>query len=525
MSQALIQALSDAGCYDHPVEAIEIIETHISWVVLTGEYAYKLKKPLDFGSFLDFSTLDKRRRLCDQEVQLNRRLAPSLYLEVVPISGTHEAPRINDASAPFEYAVKMRQFSNRLLFSNLQASGDLSLELLDDLVDQLVVFHEDAQCLPDGGDDWGSREAMQRIMEREFALIAPRLEGDADRRRLESLQTWVTEALERFDDEFARRRHEGHVRETHGDVHLGNAVRHEGRAMMFDGIEFNDELRWNDVGADLAFLLMDLDARGEEPFAHHVLNRYLELSGDYTLVRLLPFYKLYRALIRAKVALLRYHQPELHPADRPAVMASYRRYIELAERYTEFSFPYLVIGVGVSGSGKSRFTGEMVRRLGGVRLRSDVERKRLFGFDPLARTAEQGVDIYTPEATRQTYTCLAKLTGVLLESGLPVCIDATCLKREQRDLLRQQAVGRGLPVLIVSFEADEATLRARIEKRARRGGDPSEAGLAVLEKQLARFEAFTEEERLHLVHLDTTAENANLTLVGMIQEHLRLNRP
>ncbi len=521
MSQALIKALHDAGCYDHPVTGVEVFETHISWIVLTGDFAYKLKKPLDFGSFLDFSSLEKRRHLCEQEVRLNQRLAPALYLAAVPISGTLAAPRVNDASAPFEYAVKMRQFSNRLLFSNLQASGELSLELLDDLTDQLVAFHESAERVPEGS-DFGSHDNMQAILAREFTLIGPRLESAADRQRLAHLQTWVDEAFERFAGEFERRRRAGFVRETHGDMHLGNAVRHEGRALVFDGIEFNEELRWSDVGADLAFLLMDLEARGEHAFASHALNRYLELSGDYCLVRLLPFYKLYRALIRAKVALLRYHQPELHPADRPAVMVDYRRYIGLAENYAEFSFPYLVIGVGVSGSGKSRFTGEMVRRLGSVRLRSDVERKRLFGFDPQVDTSQQGVDIYDAEATERTYTRLASLTGVLLEAGLPVCIDATCLKRAQRERLRHEAEARGLPVMLVSFEADEATLRARIEKRARRGGDPSEAGLAVLERQLANREAFTEEERLHLVHLDTTADNAHLTLVGLIQEHLRL---
>ncbi|SHE72747.1 hypothetical protein SAMN02745148_00976 [Modicisalibacter ilicicola DSM 19980] len=521
MSQALIQALQDAGCYDHPVTTIEVVETHISWIVLTGDYAYKLKKPLEFGSFLDFSTPEKRRRLCELEVRLNRRLAPSLYLETVPISGSPESPRVNDGSAPFEHAVKMRQFSNRHLFSNLQASGQLSLELLDDLIDQLVVFHEQAERVPRES-DFGTRECMQRIVEREFALIAPRLEEDQDRQQLAFLQTWTEEALERFDAEFARRRQEGYVRETHGDVHLGNAVQHEGRALMFDGLEFNDELRWNDVGGDLAFLLMDLEARGEEAFAHHALNRYLELSGDHSLVRLLPFYKLYRALVRAKVAILRYHQPALHRADRPAVLAMYRQHIELALRYAEFNFPYLMIGVGVSGSGKSRFMGEMVCRLGSVRLRSDVERKRLFGFEPATDTTQQAVDIYTEDATARTYTQLARLAGTLLEAGLPVCIDATCLKREQRDLLRQQAEGRGLPVLLISFEADEPTLRARIEKRARRGGDPSEAGLAVLERQLAEFEPFADDERRHLIHLDTTAQDANLTLVRLIQDHLRL---
>ncbi len=517
----MIDALKDPACYDHPVTAIEVFETHISWIVLTGDFAYKIKKPLDYGSFLDFSTREKRQRFCEQEVRLNRRLAPNLYLGVVALSGDARQPRVNDDSAPFEYAVKMRQFSNRHLFSHLQASGELSLELLDDLIDQLVAFHEGAERLH-AENDHGSRDALQAILEREFELIEARLSSGADQRRLEHLRTWVAEALERLAGEFDRRHREGYVRETHGDVHLGNAVQHEGQALLFDGIEFNDELRWNDVGSDLAFLLMDLEARGERAFANHALNRYLELSGDHTLVRLLPFYKLYRALVRAKVAMLRYHNPELHPVDRQAIMADYRRYITLAEQYAEFNFPYLVIGVGVSGSGKSRFTGEMVQRLGGIRLRSDVERKRLFGFDPQAATDRAGVDIYSAEATGQTYRRLARLSGILLEAGFPVCIDATCLKREQRELLRHQAEGRGLPILMVSFEADEETLRGRIIKRAQRGGDPSEAGLAVLERQQRDFEVFDDDERLHLVHLDTTADNANLTLVGLIQERLRL---
>ncbi|WP_224418487.1 MULTISPECIES: bifunctional aminoglycoside phosphotransferase/ATP-binding protein [unclassified Modicisalibacter] len=521
MTRTMIDALRDGRCFDHAVDAIEVFETHVSWIVLTGDYAYKIKKPLDLGSFLDFSTLDKRRYFCEQEVRLNRRLAPDLYLGVVAISGSPEAPRVNDEGAPIDYAVKMRQFSNRHLLSHLQASGELTLELVDDLVDQLVTFHDSAERLPEAG-EYGSRRSLEAILAREFTLIEARLSGDSDRRRLAQLQTRVAEAVERLDAVFARRHREGFVRETHGDLHLGNVVCHAGRALVFDGLEFNEALRWNDVGSDLAFLLMDLEARGEETLARHALNRYLERSGDHELVRLLSFYKLYRALVRAKVAMLRYHQPDLHPSDRQSIMADFRRYLTLAEQYAEFHFPYLVIGVGVSGSGKSRFTGEMVRRLGSIRLRSDIERKRLHGFDPQADTAREAVDIYTPQATERTYRHLAWLSGVLLEAGLPVCIDATCLKREQRDLLRHQAEGRGLPVLIVSFEADEATLQARIEKRARRGGDPSEAGLAVLQRQQRDFEDFTDEERLHLVHLDTTQDNANLTLVGLIQEHLRL---
>lgn len=512
MSEVLIRALQDPGCYDHAVGRIEIRETHVSWVVLTGDYAYKIKKPLDFGRFLDSSTLEQRRRLCEQEVRLNRRLAPHLYLAAVPISGTSRKPRMGDASAPIEYAVKMRQFSDRHLFSNLQRSGELSFELIDDLIDQLVVFHEQASRV-ETDSSLGSAETTLGIVAREVALIMQHLEDDTDRQRLQGLALRAEEAHARLYEIFERRHRHGFVRETHGDIHLGNAVRHRGRALMFDGVEFNDELRWIDVGCDLACLLMDLEAKGEAAFAHQALNRYLELSGDYELVRLLGFYKLYHALVRAKVVMLRRQQPDI---------AELRHYLTLAERYAEFQFPYLVIGTGVSGSGKSRFTGEMVHRLGSVRLRSDVERRRLHGIYPQVDSRRQGVDIYTPEATQRTYRRLAELTGVLLESGLPVCIDATCLKRQQRDLLRQQAEARGLPVMMVSFEADDATLRRRIEKRARQGGDSSEASLAVLEHQLGNREPFADDERRQLVHLDTTADNAAETLVELIRQHMRL---
>ncbi|WP_432414543.1 AAA family ATPase [Chromohalobacter israelensis] len=520
MSQALIEALRQGRGFDHPVSRIEVYETHVSWVILTGDYAYKIKKPLDFGSFLDFSTLEKRRRLCEQEVRLNRRLAPALYLDTVAITGTPEAPSLGGSGTPFEYAVKMRQFSNRHLFSTLQASGELSEELLDDLVAQLVAFHEEAPRVS-GDSQLGSPDTVRRTLDREFRLIEARLEGQEERERLSRLETWSLDSFARLEHEFERRWREGYVRETHGDIHLGNAVHFEGRALLFDGLEFNAELRWNDVGCELAFLLMDLEARGEQAYANHVLNRYLELSGDYELVRLLAYYKLYRALVRVKVALLHYHQEQLTPEEREAVLADYHCYMALAERYSEFRFPYLVVGVGVSGSGKSRFTGEMVRRLGGVRVRSDIERKRLYGFEAQADTRAGG-DIYTPQASERTYARLAELAGILLESGLPACVDATCLTRAQRAQLCFEAERRGLAVLMVSFEADTQTLRARIEKRAQRGGDPSEAGLEVLERQLARFEPFADDELSHLVHLDTTAPDANLTLVSMIQERIQL---
>lgn len=520
MSRTLIQALKESDCFDHPVGAVEVFETPISWVVLTGDYAYKIKKSLDYGSFLDFSTLDKRRRLCEQEVKLNRRVAPSLYLGCVAISGSEESPRVNDDSAPIEYAVKMRQFSSRHLLSSLQASGELSVELLDDLIDQLVALHESAPRIS-GDNPLGSPARIREMLVGEFETIEPLLEFDEDLEELACVKTLTLESFARLEPILESRWRNGFIRESHGDIHLGNAVRFEGRAILFNGIEFNDSLRWCDVACELAFLIMDLEARGEHEFAHYALNRYLELSGDYQAMRLLNFYKRYRALLRARIELVR-DQDAGRIDDLPGgePIEVFRRYLGMAREYSEFRFPYLILAVGVSGSGKSRFTEEIVRRLGGVRIRSDVERKRLFDFTSARADADE---VYSEAATDQTYRRLAELAGTVLEAGLPVCIDATCLLREQRKRLRFEAEKRGLPVLMVSFEADQATLRARIVRRARRSGESSETSLAILEQQLERFEAFADGETSYLVHLDTTAPDANLTLASLIQERMRLS--
>ncbi|MCM5704691.1 AAA family ATPase [Larsenimonas salina] len=522
MSQTLINALQQAKCYPHPVEGFDLRETHISWIVMTGRYAYKIKKPLDFG-FLDFSTLEKRRHCCDEEIRLNARLAGDLYQSVVPITGSPEAPVIGGLGEPFEYAVCMEQFDDEGLFSTLQATGQLTQTMMDDLVDQLVAFHARAERA--GADsEFGTPEAVIHPAQENFDQLKPLLSDADDLKRLSELEAWTQNLFERFTPLFKQRHDQGFIRNNHGDIHLANAVMHEGHALIFDCIEFNDHFRWNDVCCELAFLLMDLEARGEQELANRALDRYLERSGDFELVKLLPFYKAYRAMVRAKVAMFRYQQPDLHPVDRDAVLADFRRYLTLAERYSEFSMPYMLIAVGVSGSGKSRFTEQAVRQLGGIRVRSDVERKRLHGIDPFApaKSHELGRGLYSPEATRSTYDRLSALSGMLLQAGHSVCVDGTCLSHAQREQLRFEAESRGLPMLLISFEADEATLKRRITKRSQRRDSVSDAGLDVLEHQLRSFEPFTPDEQAHLVHLDTTAEDANLTLVALIKEHLQL---
>jgi aminoglycoside phosphotransferase family enzyme/gluconate kinase len=521
MTDTLIQTLKTSAAFPHPAEAIQVRETHISWVLLTGDFAYKIKKPVDFG-FLDYSTLEKRKHFLELEMELNQRLAPELYLEVLPVSGTPEAPRIGDASDPFEYTLKMRQFDDSQLLNALQQRGELKEEHLLQLSSEIADFHEQlaGQRPPD---DLGTADAIWAPAQQNFEQIRDLLDDETALKQLKLLEDWSVDTFDRLKDTFNQRHAQGFIRECHGDLHLGNATLWQGKVVAFDCIEFNPGFRWCDVISDLAFLLMDLEDRGLKQLANITLNHYLEKTGDYEGLQLLCFYKVYRALVRAKINLFRLGQPGLDEEDKAAVIRQYRSYTDLAESYTDFNSPYLMITYGVSGSGKSTLTENVVRELGRIRIRSDVERKRLFGLAAETNShAALSEGIYTPEANEKTYQKLTELADQVLRACYPVTLDATNLKRAQRDRLRDVAENLGLPSLIIALKADEATLKRRITKRQQDGEKVAEADLAVLEKQLASRELLNEDELGCTVTVDTDAPAASQTLVKLIRDHLKL---
>ncbi|QTF92783.1 ATP-binding protein [Halomonas sp. BM-2019] len=402
-------------------------------------------------------------------------------------------------------------------------------ESLESLIDSLVAYHRDARPTASTADPRRPLEVMAREA---LAVIRPALFDEEERRRVDQLGEWLAQDLVRLAPLLESRRERQLT--SWALAHPESRLCHEGRTLLVNAIGRDPTVPGNELAADaasdLAALLVGLEARGESALTRLALDRYLRLSGDYPQARLLSLFGICHALSGARRALQRRpaedQDPE-HPARLAESMAECRRYLDLAERIAEFRFPPLVIAVGVSGSGKSRFTAGLVARLGAIRVCSDAERRRLHEL-PAEMTYPQGaaldpaVDIFDEAATERTYRHLACCAGTLLDAGIPACVDATCLKRWQRDLLRQQAEARGLPCLVVSFEADEATLRRRIEKRARHQGVELANSLSVLERQLAEREAFADEERLNLVHLDTTADNAAETLVDLIEEHVRL---
>ena len=512
----LIQALTDRSIYEHPTSEIAVLQTHISWVVLTGPYAYKVKKPINLG-FVDFSTLAKRHFFCQEELRLNRRLAPQLYLEVVAIYGTPARPRWHAEGAPIEYAVKMVQFAQETLLSQLVDAGQLGMAHIDRLVHEVSAFHARI-ATADPLSRFGTPEAIYQPMQENFQHLFDAIDDPVRQAHARQIEAWCQRTFAARRAAFVARKRDGFVRECHGDMHLGNMILLNDDVVIFDCIEFNEDFRWIDVASDVAFLTMDLAYRGRPDLAHRFLNGYLEATGDYGSLVLLPFYLTYRAMVRAKVAGIRLRQSGLAPEEAQHVREAFGSYLDLAERYTRPSRPRLVITHGVSGSGKTYGTQLLVEATGAIRMRSDVERKRLFGLTPLERSTDRSeFNLYAPDVTQRTYTQLAQQATRVVEAGYPAVVDATFLRRAQREAFRRLAAQLGVPFTILEFRADAETLRRHVAHRSAQGHDASEADVAVLHEQLAALEPLTAAEQTYALTVDTAAPQALQHLLEAVQ--------
>jgi aminoglycoside phosphotransferase family enzyme/predicted kinase len=495
-------ALMRPECYPHPVREIRLLETHISWVLLTGDFAYKIKKPVNLG-FLDFSTLGMRGHYCEEELRLNRRLAPELYLEAVTVRGSAAAPHIGGEGPLLDYAVKMREFPQEALASRMLEGGTFGTAEVDALAALVAEFHARAAGAS-LTDRFGTPDTIIAAAMQNFEQILPRLQHARNKEAAQLLREWTGREGEAKRGEFAARKRAGRVRECHGDLHLGNIVVTDGRPLPFDCIEFNDELRWIDVMNEVAFVVMDLCDRGRPDLGWRFLNRYLENSGDYEGLAVLRFYLVYRALVRAKVHLIRSQQPGLLKNDKSRLQTAFHGYLRLASRLSTVSGLALLITHGFSGSGKTTATQALIEQIGAVRVRSDVERKRLHGLAPLERSGS-GHDsgIYLPAATEATYDRLASVAERTIDAGYPAVVDAAFLKHDERSCFREVARRRAVPFVILDFDAPEKLLRERIAQRAAAASDASEADLSILERQIQSREALVPEERVAAVSVDT----------------------
>lgn len=489
----LINALLDPARYPDPVRQVELIETHASWLLLAGDYVYKIKKPIVLP-FLDYGTLEQRRACCEAELRLNRRFSTQIYLDVVGIAGSPENPQIGGPGTAIEFAVRMHRFAEAGRLDHLCRNGRLNARQISELAATVAGFHERAASAP-LSTRFGEPEQVLSPARENFNELPVLLPGGEEQARLTRLAAWTGTEFARLTPHFAARKAAGRVRECHGDLHLGNLVLIDGQVQIFDCIEFSEELRWIDVASEIAFTYIDLYDQGQAGLAGWLVNEWLSCSGDYDAVQVLRFYAVYRALVRAKVAALQARQAN---ADLGQALA----YLALAERLVTPPPARLIITHGVAGCGKSRASRRLLlgdQAAAMLRLRSDVERKRLFGLAPTADSqSAPGSGIYAGGASDLTYQRLHALASELLAAGWSVIVDAAFLERSRRDAFRALAERSGVAFFIVAPQATLAQLRARVVNRRAKAHDASEATLAVLDRQLAQVEPLCADELEYL---------------------------
>jgi aminoglycoside phosphotransferase family enzyme/predicted kinase len=490
----LIRSLLGPGAYPHPVGEVQLIETHISWVLLTGEFAYKVKKPVNLG-FLDFSTLDWRRRYCEEELRVNRRTAADLYIDVVPIGSDPSGFKIGREPA-VEYAVRMRQFSHAARLDRCLRAGRLGRKEARSLAITIAHFHQ-GLTPRESVDPAYEVERACKPARNNFTHLDPAAFSDVAQQQLAVIEDWTLNQAERLAHVFAERARQGAVRECHGDLHLENLLWMEGRFTLFDAIEFNADLRWIDIANDTAFLAMDLMARGRRDLAFAVLSTWLEETGDYGSLAVLRFYLVGRSLVRALVLSIRERQSGVARPGARSFRQKAERYVELASDLVDTPPPALYLMHGLSGSGKTWFSERLQAYLGALRVRSDLERKRLAGLTE--RQRERGFiegGLYGADVTDRTYASLALHCETGLRAGFDMLVDASFLHRRHRAAFLEMASAVGARPLILECTAPEPLLRTRVGERERRRDDASDATVSVLEHQLRHHDPLTQQERL-----------------------------
>ncbi len=489
----LIQSLLRPQAFPHPVTQLEVIETHISWVILTGQFAYKIKKPVDLG-FLDFSTLTLRKRYCEDELRLNRRWAPDLYLGIVEIRGSEKKAAIGRYGPIIDYAVKMIQFPQSARLDAQLAAGMVDEADMRSIARMLATAHSNANVSTPH-----IEESINRPMQDNFDEIVRHFDSDT----LQILQDWTVNELKRLKPALVHRRDHGYVRECHGDLHLGNLVRLASGITAFDCVEFSKTLRDIDVVSDVAFLVMDLVAHQRRDLAYEFLNRYLELSGDYDGIELLDLYFVYHCLIRGKVAAIRLGNRTSQAAaeeDRNNLLHE----LEVARRFISRSPPIIIAMHGFSGSGKTSIAGLLMRSLPAIRVRSDIERKRIYGYGE-TDSSESGVDqgIYSKAASNAVHEHLVGVASRIVESGHSVIVDASFLKSAHRNQLSDLANRRKAVMLIIDTKATHPVLIERIIYRSQHQSDASEANISVLNRQYSEADPLTADEWKRTISIDS----------------------
>ena len=461
---AFVQALLTAQPYPHRPHQVELVQTQMSFLFLTGDYVYKVKKPVNLG-YLDYTTLEQRRHFCHQEVALNRRLCPEVYLGVVGITQERGTFFIEREGDPIEYAVKMRQLPRERMMDHLLRTGKVTAKMVGEVAPKLARFHREAESSPEIS-QYGAVANIKVNTDENFSQTEGYIGLSITAERYKRLRSYTNAFLEQKAPLLERRAREGRVRDCHGDVHSAH-VCFSDSIVIYDCIEFNDRFRYGDVASEVAFLAMDIDYHGRPDLSREFVEAYLEASSDGELREVLDFYKCYRAYVRGKVEGFKLKDPLISEAEKGRVLGVAQRYYELADSYCDPGLrPTLFIISGLIGTGKSTLAREMGRRAGFAVISSDVTRKALADIPATERHLDSFQEgLYSPETTRRTYDEMYQAAQSILEEGRSVILDASFNKAEERGRARALAQAAGADFKAIECVASEETLRERLGRR------------------------------------------------------------
>ena len=515
----IVERMTRPDFYPHRPQKVEAVQTHISYVFIAGDYVYKVKKPVNFG-FLDFTTLEKRKFYCEEELRLNRRLAPSIYLDVAPI-GRDDAGRLTLGKTAniVEYAGLMNKLPLDKMLKILLARGKADAGIMDAVAKKIARFHQEAQT---GGriDEMGSIGVIRHNHEENFAQTEKYIDVTLSAFQHGFLKSYAEKFLAASEALLAKRVAEHKIRDCHGDLHLEHICVAD-EIIVFDCIEFNERFRFADVAAEVAFLNMDLDYNGYFSQSADFTNSYLKYSHDEDLRALLNFYRCYYAFVRGKVTSFRLDQKELPQAEREEIRRIASKYFDLACAYaSRLEKPALILTAGLIGSGKSYQARNLADRFGTEVIRSDVLRKELLRIAPTEKHHEAfGQGIYSGDITRKTYEKAVELAAEKIGRGIPVILDASFRCRADRTMAADMARRLGVPFYVIECTCPDDVVKTRLEKRMQDRDNPSDGRWEILEEQKKQYEAVTEIPRSCLFHIDTSdnPENVRRQIVSSIK--------
>ncbi len=496
----MVQALLAPETYPERPAVVELVQTQMSFVFLAGDYVYKIKKPVDLG-YLDYTTLQKRRHFCEQEVTLNRRLCPDAYLGVVPVTEREGGYRLGGEGVAVEYAVKMRRLPREGMLDVMLAGEKVTEAMMAAVAEKLAGFHARAET-SSAIIAFGRIDAITRNTDENFAQTEKYVGQTLARETYDRIKSYTEGFIQENERLFDKRVADGRIRDCHGDLHAAHVCFTDG-ICIYDCIEFNDRFRYSDIAAEVAFLAMDLDHYGRADLSRRFVDTYIDKSGDAELKELLKFYQGYRAYVRGKVACFQLDDPYIARAEKERIRGVATGYFDLSVAYTR-KRPLLVITVGLVGTGKSALARTLAGRFGLAVISSDVTRKRLAGIPPTEHRFEEfHSGIYSADFNRLTYDTMFTTAVELLGKGTPVILDAAFLRAGERERAQEIARAAGADFLIIECRLDEAAIQERLARRLVEGS-VSDGRPEVLEFQRGIFEPVTADNPAEHLVIDTS---------------------